>query len=86
MNSTKSILQKLSATVILLFSVSMFCLAQSGPGGAGDNPDIPRAGIPIDGGLSLLLAAGAGLGAKHLAKKRKEKWKGNENVSNDAKS
>ena len=64
----------------------MFCLAQSGPGGAGDNPDIPRAGIPIDGGLSLLLAAGAGLGAKHLAKKRKGKWKGEEKLSNDGKS
>ncbi len=41
-----------------------------GGGGTGDPDD---AGVPIDGGLSLLLAAGAGYGANKLRKNRKKK-------------
>ncbi len=41
-----------------------------GGGGTGDPDD---AGVPVDGGLSLLLAAGAGYGANKLRKHRKKK-------------
>lgn len=42
--------------------------SDTGPGGTGDldgNPD----SVPVDGGLSLLLAAGAAYGGRRLAKK-----------------
>ena len=40
-----------------------------GAGGGTGDPD----GVPIDGGLSLLLAAGAGYGANKLRKNKKKK-------------
>ncbi|HMZ45410.1 MAG TPA: hypothetical protein PLU36_01275 [Chitinophagaceae bacterium] len=40
---------------------------------AQDNFPEPEDDIPIDGGLTLLLAAGAGYGAKKLREKRKIK-------------
>jgi hypothetical protein len=43
--------------------------SDTGPGGTGDldgNPD----SVPVDGGLSLLLAAGAAYGGRRLAKKQ----------------
>jgi len=39
---------------------------------AQDNFPEPEDDIPIDGGLTLLLAAGAGYGAKKLREKRKK--------------
>ncbi len=36
------------------------------------NPEDPGPGVPIDGGLSLLLAAGVGYGANRLRKMRKK--------------
>ncbi len=45
--------------------------AQRGPGG---DPDAPPTGIPFDGGLTLILAAGAGYAIKKARDKRlKEK-------------
>jgi hypothetical protein len=40
------------------------------PGNPGRDPDTP---LPLDGGLSLLLAAGAAYGGKKLADQRKSK-------------
>ena len=40
-----------------------------GAGGGTGDPD----GVPVDGGLSLLLAAGAGYGANKLRKNKKKK-------------
>ncbi|MBC8085324.1 MAG: hypothetical protein H7Z21_19170 [Hymenobacter sp.] len=42
-------------------------LAQS-PGGGGPEPGSPTA-VPIDGGATLLLAAGLGLGLKRLRRR-----------------
>jgi hypothetical protein len=39
---------------------------------AGPNPGEPPANLPVDGGLSLLLAAGVGYGANRLRKNRKK--------------
>ena len=50
---------------ILLFMVSLTAHAQ-GPPDAGIDPN----NAPIDGGLSLLVAAGVGYGAKKLKEKR----------------
>ncbi len=44
-----------------------------GTGGSGGTGGTPGAGavVPIDGGLSILVAAGAGLGAVRLRRKKK---------------
>ncbi len=65
---TKAI--KVITIVVVMFMVSNVANAQFGggggiPGGGGGGGGLPPAGVPFDGGLSLiLLAAGAGLGAK----------------------
>ena len=51
--------------MVLLTNVSF---AQ--PGDPGDDPD-----VPIDGGVSLLVAAGAGYGIKRYRDSRKQKTK-----------
>ncbi|MGN6567149.1 MAG: PID-CTERM protein-sorting domain-containing protein [Flavipsychrobacter sp.] len=64
---------KLKALVTTLLIVCvLLCLpsllhAQGMPGDPGGDPD-----VPIDGGLSLLLAAGAGYGAKKVNDRRKK--------------
>ncbi len=39
----------------------------------GDYAGAPTAGVPVDGGLSILLLAGAGLGARRMRKSLKRK-------------
>jgi hypothetical protein len=52
-------------TVILLIVLFSPILLNAQPSDPGDDPD-----VPIDGGLSVLLAAGVGYGIKELRKKR----------------
>jgi hypothetical protein len=60
-SNTKAIIALL---LTLVFPILTF--AQLGdPGGGSGDPD-----VPIDGGLSLLVAAGVGYGAKQLRKKK----------------
>ena len=69
MNQTKS--SKIITVVVLLifFMLPMFLLAQNDPPpGGGGSPD-----SPIDGGLSLLIAAGIGYGAKKVHDNKKKK-------------
>jgi len=58
-----------SIVLILLFTVVPFLIfAQIGdPGAVGPDPD-----VPIDGGLSILIAAGVGYGIKKLRDERKK--------------
>lgn len=68
---------KVKSFLYALVMVTFICLpilsnAQLDPGGdfdPGGDPDVP---IPFDGGLSLLLAAGIGYGAKKAYAKRKK--------------
>jgi hypothetical protein len=55
-------------TVILLIVLFSPILLNAQPSDPGDDPD-----VPIDGGLSFLLAAGVGYGIKELRKKEAEK-------------
>jgi hypothetical protein len=63
--------QKLFSIVILVLALSIPVLVHAG---AGDNPDGPGGdpGVPVDGGLSLLLAAGVGYGVKKVRDSRKK--------------
>lgn len=55
---------------LLVLQIMIPCsLAIGQPGGTGDLDSDPDAAVPIDGGLSLLLAAGAAYGGRRLAKK-----------------
>lgn len=53
----------------LLVAGSNAAFAQGEPPEGGPEPDAPT-NVPIDGGASLLLAAGAALGASHLRRRR----------------
>ena len=61
---------KVITVLVVIFCISSIANAQFGggggiPGGGGGGGGLPPAGVPFDGGLSLiLLAAGAGLRAK----------------------
>jgi hypothetical protein len=64
----------LSGLLILsLICVSPVLFAQTGP----EDPSIDDPAVPVDGGLSLLLAAGAAYGAGRLRhrKEGKGEWK-----------
>ncbi len=54
-------------TVVLLIVLFSPILLNAQPSDPGDDPD-----VPIDGGLSVLLAAGVGYGVRELKKKRNE--------------
>jgi hypothetical protein len=54
-------------TVLLLISFLVPALVHAQPGFTDDTSD-----VPIDGGLSLLVAAGVGYGAKKIQERRKK--------------
>ena len=56
----------IAVMVMAIFCFAMPLLAQ--PGGPGGDPDMA---VPIDGGVSLLVAAGIAYGAKKAYDKRK---------------
>lgn len=58
-SSIKKYVLRTVASLLLVF-IAMVAVAQDNPGDPGDDPGL----IPIDGGLSFLLAAGIGYGAK----------------------
>ncbi len=69
-NSTKTSLVRILPIVALVMMSAQVAMAQPPP------PDDPNnvtggAGVPIDGGLGILIAAGAGLGLKKAWEARK---------------
>jgi hypothetical protein len=61
---------------LLALSLTTVVSAQVDPGpppvgGGGGLPEDPDAEVPFDGGLTILLAAGAGFGAKKAIERRK---------------
>jgi hypothetical protein len=67
---------KIIAIIIILIGFGSFCVAAPAPppsGGSGGGPSCwPPPCIPIDGGISLLIAAGAIYGGRKLYKNKKE--------------
>jgi len=58
-----------SKMLLLMVVLSVTAIAAyAGPGGFGGDPD-----TPIDGGISLLVAAGVGIGIKKVREMRKRK-------------
>jgi hypothetical protein len=53
--------------------------AQATPSGPGPDPDPTPNGVPLDGGLTMLVAAGIGYAAKRRYDKR-SKENGSENI------
>lgn len=60
------------ALLLALLLAAHLAPAQSEPPEGGPEPDAPTA-VPIDGGASLLLAAGLGLGVRKLRQRRQPK-------------
>lgn len=67
----KSQLSLKTLIAILVFTCSSK-LIHAQPGNPGPDPDQPNASVPFDGGLSLLVAAGAGFAIKKARDKRKK--------------
>jgi len=57
--------------VLVFILLPTLIYAQGGPGDPGGDPD-PGTNVPIDGGLSVLLALGIGYGAKKVNDLRKK--------------
>jgi len=55
----------------LVIALGEVALAQPGSGGPGPGAADPTA-VPLDGGVSLLLAGGVAYGIKHLRNRRKK--------------
>lgn len=72
----RSIKKILVFSAAILFTALPLALTAQGPGNPGCNPlgcptQDPFCCVPIDGGLSLLIAAGIGLGAKKAYDRKK---------------
>jgi hypothetical protein len=66
----KKVVKPLFLTFVAVLVISSLGIAQ---GDAGNDPDFPT--VPLDGGLSLLLVAGAAYGSKKVYDFRKSKDK-----------
>ena len=92
MTALFSVLKKMVLTGLFFLCITGACLAAAPPpADPGDiNPDAgagdtSASSVPIDGGLSLLIAAGVGYGAKRIAKTRQKKAKDSGNIWDYAK-
>lgn len=63
------------STVGCILFTAVAALAQPGSGGPGPGTGTTPTSVPIDGGISLLLAAGGAYGLKHLRANRAAKAK-----------
>ncbi|MFM2146267.1 MAG: hypothetical protein RL732_1103 [Bacteroidota bacterium] len=69
----KLLLMMISLTTVSAVGVTMYYeVLSNGPGGPGGGTD-PGVVVPIDGGLGLLMLAGAAIGAKRLKDQKRKK-------------
>lgn len=62
-------MKKIFLSLFFAIGLSLVGISDNGPPPLGPSPE----GIPIDGGISLLLAAGAAYGVKKVRENRKAK-------------
>lgn len=72
MNSKRNTQLMAAALVLIVSLIPWMAFAQIGGGGGLGDPD-----VPIDGGLSILVAAGVAYGAKKVHEARKKKQEAN---------
>lgn len=65
-------LNRLLLTLLLLVAMGEMVLAQPTTGGPTPGTPVGPTNIPLDGGISLLLAGGVAYGIKHLKNRRKK--------------
>lgn len=65
------LLNNLLPSLLLVLAATAVAVAQPGSGGPGPGTIDPTA-VPIDGGISLLLAGGVAFGVKHLRNRRRK--------------
>ena len=65
------LLNKLLPVLVLALATTAVALAQPGSGGPGPGTLDPTA-VPVDGGISLLLAGGVAYGIKQLRDRRRK--------------
>ncbi|MBG8553811.1 PID-CTERM protein-sorting domain-containing protein [Hymenobacter guriensis] len=70
MNRFPFLLRACGLTVALFCCTTLVHAQSEEPPEGGPKPEDPTA-VPIDGGASLLLAAGVGLGVRHLRRRKK---------------
>ncbi|HEX8503858.1 MAG TPA: hypothetical protein VF630_00715 [Hymenobacter sp.] len=66
------LLSRLLPVLTLLVALSEVVLAQPGTGGPAPGTPTDPTAVPLDGGVSLLLAGGVAYGIKHLRNRRKK--------------
>ena len=65
-------LNRLLPTLLFIIALSDIVLAQPGSGGPSPGTPAGPTDIPLDGGISLLLAGGVAYGIKHLRNRREK--------------
>jgi hypothetical protein len=66
------LLSRLLPVLTLMVALSEAVLAQPGAGGVTPGTPADPTAVPLDGGVSLLLAGGVAYGIKHLRNRRKK--------------
>ena len=71
----KSLKYKILLALVLMAAAFSVNADPGDPGNLGPTPSTPPSGVPVDGGVSLLLAAGGSYAIKRLKKKRGQSFK-----------
>ncbi|MES2388564.1 MAG: hypothetical protein V4543_11235 [Bacteroidota bacterium] len=71
--SSKTLLRSLMVAGVIALASPAFAQDPGDPGDLGPTPSAQPAGVPIDGGASLLAAAGISYGLKRVRARKKAK-------------
>ncbi len=68
----KSFFLNFLPSLVLILAANAVAVAQPGSGGPEPGTPLDPTEIPVDGGISLLLAGGVAVGVKHLRNRRRK--------------
>lgn len=66
------LLKKILPSLLMVAATTVYASAQGDPDTGGPRPDPNPVNVPVDGGVSLLLAGGLAYGVKHLRTSRRK--------------